>query len=101
MVPLRWVLLRDPTGSFPPQALLSTDLTLPAPAILAYYVQRWAIEVTFAEARRHLGLETQRQWSARAIARTTPVLLALVSLVTLCARTLAGAGWMPRRKAPR
>ncbi|HEX6631144.1 MAG TPA: transposase [Gemmatimonadaceae bacterium] len=100
VVPLRWVLLRDPTGSFPPQALLSTDLTLPAPAILAYYVQRWAIEVTFAEARRHLGLETQRQWSARAIARTTPVLLALVSLVTLCARTLAGpAGQLPPHRA--
>src|SRR5262249_30678556 len=48
-------------------------------------VQRWQLEVTFEEARRHLGLETQRQWSDRAIARTTPALLGLFSLVTLLA----------------
>ena len=39
--------------------------------------------MTFEETRRHLGVETQRQWSALAIARTTPVLLALYSLVCL------------------
>jgi len=44
---------------------------------------RWSLEVTFEETRRHLGVETQRQWSALAIARTTPLLLALYSLVCL------------------
>jgi hypothetical protein len=44
--------------------------------------------VTFAEVRRHLGVETQRQWSDPAIARTTPVLLGLFSLVTLWAHDL-------------
>ena len=38
--------------------------------------------------RDHLGVETQRQWSDRAIARTTPCLLALFSLVTLLAARL-------------
>src|SRR3954452_21729368 len=33
------------------------------------------VEVTFREVRDHLGVETQRQWSDRAIARTTPCLL--------------------------
>ena len=33
--------------------------------------------------RRHLGMETQRQWSEKAIARTTPALLGLFSLVVL------------------
>jgi hypothetical protein len=46
------------------------------------------LEVTFEEARRHLGLETQRQWSNRAIARTTPLLLALFAWVTLVADAL-------------
>ena len=50
--------------------------------ILPWVVRRWSVEVTFEEARAHLGLETQRQWSDLAIARTTPVLLALFSLVT-------------------
>ena len=46
---------------------------------------RWQIEVTFHEVRTHLGVETQRQWSDLAIARTTPCLLGLFSLVTLLA----------------
>lgn len=92
VVPLRWVLVRDPQRRFDPQALLSTDATLAPVAIVQYFVRRWQVEVTFAEARRHLGLETQRQWSDRAIARTTPILLSLFSLVTLCATRLVRAG---------
>ena len=65
----------------------------------------WAVEVTFEEVRRHLGVETQRQWSDKAIARTTPALLALFSLVTLWAHDLVGRGhlgprcaaWYPKR----
>lgn len=98
-VPLRWVLVRDPLGRFDPQALLSTDVSLTAAEIVGYYVRRWQVEVTFAETRRHLGVETQRQWSDRAIARTTPVLLALFSLVTLLAARLVRDGHLPRRTA--
>ena len=91
-VPLRWVLIRDPQGRFATQALLCTDLAIAPAQILAWFVQRWQIEVTFEEARRHLGLETQRQWSEAAIRRTTPILLGLFSLVTLLAqRQLQGA----------
>jgi hypothetical protein len=84
-VPLRWVLIRDPQGHFATQALLCTDPAVAPAQILAWFVHRWQLEVTFEEARRHLGLETQRQWSAAAIRRTTPVLLGLFSLVTLLA----------------
>jgi hypothetical protein len=87
-VPLRWVLARDPAGEFRPQAFLCTDPDAAPADILAWFVRRWAIEVTFGEARRHLGVETQRQWSDLAIARTTPVLLGLYSLVTLWADDL-------------
>ena len=80
---------------FEPQALLATDPTLPPVALVQYFVRRWQVEVTFEEARRHLGLETQRQWSDRAIARTTPVLLSLFSLVTVCATRLAQANALP------
>jgi DDE superfamily endonuclease len=89
-VPLRWVLVRDPRGKFPTQALLCTDLSAAPGQILAWFVQRWQLEVTFEEARRHLGLETQRQWSDLAIARTTPALLGLFSLVTLLAQQELG-----------
>jgi hypothetical protein len=82
-VPLRWVLIRDPLGQFDTQALLCTDPAVAPEQILAWFVRRWQLEVTFEEARRHLGVETQRQWSELAIRRTTPALLGLFSLVTL------------------
>ena len=53
-----------------------------------WFVLRWRVEVTFQEVRAHLGVETQRQWSNRAIARTTPLLLGLFSWVTLAAKLL-------------
>src|SRR5512135_2123626 len=76
-VAIRYVLARDPEGEHPDAAYLCTDEGVAPEAILKYVVQRWSMEVTFEEARAHLGLETQRQWSDRAIARTTPVLLGL------------------------
>ena len=88
VVPLRWLLVRDPAGIFKPQAFLCTDQEAGLEDILSWFVRRWTVEVTFAEVRRHLGVETQRQWSDRAIARTTPVLLGLYALVAVWADDL-------------
>ncbi len=71
-LPIRWVLLKDPKGKFQPQALLCTDLSAQPLQILQWFRQRWQVEVTFEEARSHLGVETQGQWSDLAILRTTP-----------------------------
>jgi hypothetical protein len=99
-VPLRWVLIRDPHGAFATQALLCTDPAVAPAQVLAWFVCRWQLEVTFEEARRHLGVETQRQWSEAAIRRTTPALLGLFSLVTLCAhQQLAHSAQVPRQAA--
>lgn len=106
-VPIRWVLITDPAGRFEPQALLSTDQKLSVREIVEWFVLRWQLEVTFEEARAHLGIETQRQWSELAILRTTPALLGLFSLVTLFAHQLLQgqqlvvrqAAWYPKRLA--
>lgn len=98
-VPIRWVLVRDVRGEFEPQALLCTDVEAEPAEILRWFVRRWQTEVTFEEARAHLGVETQRQWSDRAIARTTPALLALYSLVTVLAHRLVATGSAPARSA--
>ena len=98
-VPLRWVLVRDPNGKLKPQAFLCTDQQATPAQILDWFVKRWQIEVTFEEARAHLGMETQRPWSAKAIARTTPAILALYSLVALQARQLRVHQGMPVRQA--
>lgn len=98
-VPLRWVLLRDPVGQFEPQALLSTDPTASPAQIIAWFVARWSLEVTFHELRAHLGVETQRQWSDLAILRTTPALFGLFSLVTLFAHACLDGQPLPIRQA--
>jgi DDE superfamily endonuclease len=88
VVPIRWVLLRDPQRRFDPQALLCTDPDRDPLQIVRWFVRRWQVEVTFREVRDHLGVETQRQWSDRAVARTTPCLLGLFSIVALLAARL-------------
>jgi hypothetical protein len=99
VVPLRYVLVRDPKRRFRTQALLGTDLSLAPEQILERFVLRWQVETTFEEVRAHLGVETQRQWSDRAISRTTPVLLGLFSLVTLWADRLHARGEIEVRQA--
>jgi len=98
-IPIRYVLVRDAKGEFRPQAFLSTDPDATPEALLGWFVRRWCTEVTFAEVRRHLGVETQRQWSNQAIARTTPALLALFSLVTVWAGSLDLNQSVPARRA--
>ena len=87
-VPIRWVLIRDPLGQLSTQALLCTETGTDPVQIVQWFVLRWQMEVTFQEVRAHLGVETQRQWSDRAIARTTLLLLGLFSWVTLAAKLL-------------
>jgi hypothetical protein len=100
-VPVRWVLVRDPQGQFKTQALLCTDLDADPQKIVSWFVMRWQLEVTFQEMRRHLGFETQRQWSDMAIRRTTPALLGLFSMITLFAHQRMGqvAGAFRRQAA--
>lgn len=93
-VPIRYVLVRDITGKFKTQALLLTDLTVVPEQILEWFARRWQLEVTFAEVR-HLGVESQRQWSAR----TTSALFGLFSLIALCAEALSRQNKLGLRRA--
>ena len=65
-----WVLVRDPDGVRPTRTYGSTDVHQSAHAILPAFVKRWSVEATFEESRQILGVETQRQWSDKAIERT-------------------------------
>ena len=94
-VAIRYVVVADPNGKLRLEAFFCTDLQATPAQILRWVVMRWAVEVTFEEARAHLGMETQRQWSEQAITRTTPILLALFSLVTVLALRLSHGGQIP------
>jgi hypothetical protein len=101
------VLVRDPDGKLEDSAYFSTDINLTPIQIIEYFVLRWNLEVTFEESREHLGIETQRQWSDKAISRTTPILFGLFSIVTLLAFRLSDNGkiafestaWYKKREA--
>ena len=99
-VPVRRLLVRDVAGKFEPQGLLPCTAPAADPLdVLRWSVRRWSVEVTFAEVRRHPGVATQRPWSDLAIARTTPALLGLFSLVTPWAEDALDGGVRPRRAA--
>jgi hypothetical protein len=87
-VTIRWVLVRCPEDSFDPAAFFCSDPHISVRQILVCFALRWNIEVTFEELRAFLGFETQRQWSNRAIERTTPCLFGIFSLVTIMAKML-------------
>lgn len=79
------ILIRHPAGKYNSVALLCTDPQQSPLNIATWFAQRWQVEVTFEKMRRHLGMKTQRQWSDKVIARTTPLMLGLFSWVTLVA----------------
>jgi hypothetical protein len=90
-VPVRWVLVRPPAEAphaFEAGACFCTDPRLSPVEVVAAFVLRWNIEVTFAEVRAHLGFETQRHWQRQATGRVAPCLLGLFSLVVLIAKAL-------------
>lgn len=98
-VPIRWVIVRDSAGEFDTQAVLSTNQEAEPKKIVEWFIRRWQVEVTFEESRRHLGIETSRNWSDKAIHRTTPCLFGLFSLVTMMAQELSKAGKLQIRSA--
>ena len=79
------MLVKTPHGKNEAETFFSTDLANSPTQIIEWFVLRWNIEVTFEETRAHLGIERQRQWSDQAIARTTPLLMALLSILVLVA----------------
>lgn len=84
-VPIKWVLTRDPDVNETATVMFSTDVSSDSIVIMEKFIGRWQIEVTFEEVRRHLGMETQRQWSDNAIDRITPCILASYSIINLLA----------------
>jgi hypothetical protein len=94
-VEIRLVLVADPAGKLRMEAFFCTDPPATPVPILAWVVMRWSVEVTCEEARAHLGLETPRPWSDLAMARTTPVLLAVFSVLTVLALQLSQGGPIP------
>jgi hypothetical protein len=82
-VPVKWVFVRDMTGTHRDDYFYTTDLSFSAKEIIEIYTGRWSIETTFQEMRSYLGLESTRGWKKETIMRSAPSLFGLYSLVVL------------------
>ena len=59
-LPLNSLITRDPSGTHRDAVYFCTEGWLDPATVLGLVVQRWSLEVTFAELRARLGMETQR-----------------------------------------
>jgi hypothetical protein len=75
---VRVILARDRRGLL---ALVTTDLTTPAAALITRYAARWSIEQAFADARNILGAGEARNRTRRAVQRTVPFALYVHTLI--------------------
>ena len=98
VLPGRWVIVRAPRGQRDPRAYVSTGPSARPRDLVRRVVHRGTIETTVEESRAHLGLETQRQWSDRAMARPTPCLVGLDAGVARLAHALPPDGKIPVRR---
>lgn len=80
---IRWVFVRDNTGTHRDEYFFTTDVGLSVSAVIAAYCGRWNIETTFQEMRSELGLETTRGWREKTVLRAAPCLFGLYSVVAL------------------
>jgi hypothetical protein len=81
LIAVRWVFVRDRTGTHRDEYFFTTDVTMSPTAVIETYTGRWSIETTFQEARSYLGLETTRGWSRNTVLRAEPSLFALYTVV--------------------
>ena len=81
------------------EAFDSTCIDATAEEILTWYAMRWSIEVTFHDAKQHLGFEGHQGWTRRAVERTAPMAKLLYRLIVYWHAT-EGHGYyrpLPRR----
>jgi hypothetical protein len=83
LVPVRWVFVKDTTGTHRDEYLFTTDLAMTADAVVGTYCGRWSIETTFEEARSALGLETTRGRCKSTVLRAGPCLFGLYTVVAV------------------
>ena len=82
---MRIAVVRDPRGRRRDEAFFCTDLDRDAAFILETYSRRWTLEVTFHDAKQHLGFGRAQNQAPQAVARTAPFAGLVYSLVLLWA----------------
>jgi hypothetical protein len=107
--PVQFVVVRDPRGQRRDEVFFCTDLTVSPAFLLEGYARRWTLEVTFHDAKQHLGFEHPQQQCPAAVRRTAPFAFVVYDLVLLqaahqqrqgAAPTWTARPWYRRNTAP-
>lgn len=83
LVEVRWVFVRDCTGTHRQEYFFSSDVGMNAAEIIDIYTGRWNLETTFQEMRRHLGLESSCGRKQETVLRVEPCQFGLYTVVAL------------------
>jgi hypothetical protein len=81
--PVMVVLVRDPSGRWRDEALVSTDPTASAAFVILGYCRRWGVELAFFDGKQFLGLHDPRVRSERSVERAHPMAWFVGSLTIL------------------
>jgi hypothetical protein len=81
--PVMVVLVRDPSGQWRDEALVSTDPTASAAFVILGYCRRWCVELAFFDSKQFLGLHDPRVRSERSVERAHPMAWFVGSLTVL------------------
>jgi hypothetical protein len=81
--PVAVVLVRDPSGQWRDEALVTTDPSASAAFVIQGYCRRWCVELAFFDSKQFLGLHDPRVRSERSVERAHPMAWFLESLVIL------------------
>ena len=83
LLPVRWVFVRDLTGTHRDEYFFTTDCRLVPKFIIETYTERWSLEVSYEEARAYVGLGSTRCHSQSSVEREAPFLFGLYSLIVI------------------
>ena len=90
--PLRFVVVRDPSGRRRDEAFFCTDRSVGGAFILEAYARRWALEVTFFDCKQALGFEDPQSQAVLAVRRAAPFAGLVYALIVLWAAHELAAG---------
>jgi hypothetical protein len=107
--PVRYVVVRDPSGRRNDAAFCCTDLTVNVAFLLESYACRWTLEVTFCRLKGRLGFEEPQNQTELAVRRTAPFAGLVFAFIVLWYAAELQAGrvatwvvrpWYRRKAAP-
>jgi len=82
-VPIRMVIVRDPTGKEKEKDdfFFCTEATVPDAEIVQRYYDRWSVEEVILESKEYMGFESTQGWCSKTVNRQAPLAMVLVTLV--------------------